>query len=351
MNPTVSAELTSLLEGQLAPLVAQGQTPGVVAVAVRGQDQALYWAGRPARDAVCALDGQTRFEVGSLTKTFTGLLLAQLVCCGEVGYDDPISAYLPAHAVPRAAGARQITLAQLATHTAGLPHLPRNLYQRILRHGWADPYAAYRLVDLYRATARLAPRYPPGGPARYSTFGIGLLGQLLANATDQPYGPLVTDRICRPLGLTATATELLDEACALRATGHRRGRPVPAWQFDALTGAGGLHSTGMDLLGYLQAHLHPESTALADALTATHIPRAVTPTGKNAICLVWNHRVVDSRTLLWHTGGTGGFSAFLGFSPQASAGVAVLANTRSTRDQAVIRAGRRLFKRVAFPPT
>jgi CubicO group peptidase (beta-lactamase class C family) len=118
------------------------------------------------------------------------------------------------------------------------------------------------------------------------------------------------------LGLTATATELLDEACALRATGHRRGRPVPAWQFDALTGAGGLHSTGIDLLAYLQAHLHPESTALADALSATHIPRAVTPTGKNAICLVWNHRVVDSRTLLWHTGG---FSAFLGFSRRSQA--------------------------------
>jgi CubicO group peptidase (beta-lactamase class C family) len=180
MSPTTSAELTGLLEGQLAPLIAQGQTPGVVAVAVRGQDQALYWAGQPARDAACALDGQTRFEVGSLTKTFTGLLLAQLVCCGEVGYDDPISAYLPAHALPRDAGARQITLAQLATHTAGLPHLPRNLYRRIVRHGWADPYAAYRLVDLYRATARLAPRYPPGGPARYSTFGVGLLGQLLA---------------------------------------------------------------------------------------------------------------------------------------------------------------------------
>jgi D-alanyl-D-alanine-carboxypeptidase/D-alanyl-D-alanine-endopeptidase len=76
----------------------------------------------------------------------------------------------------------------------------------------------------------------------------------------------------------------------------------------------------------------------------------MTPTGKNAICLVWNYRVVDSRTLLWHTGGTGGFTAFLGFSPEAGAGVAVLANTRPTRDRAVIRIGRGLFKRVVFPP-
>jgi CubicO group peptidase (beta-lactamase class C family) len=90
-----------------------------------------------------------------------------------------------------------------------------------------------------------------------------------------------------------------------------------------------LRCTGVDLLAYLDAHLKPESTALADALRATQTPRAATPTGTNAICLVWNHRVVDSRTLLWLTGGTCGFSTFLGFSPEASAGVGVLANTRT----------------------
>ena len=350
MTPTASAELTGLLHAQLAPLVAQGQTPGVVAVAVCGRDQALCWAGRPARDAAFALDGQTRFEIGSLTKTFTGLLLAQMVGCGDVSYDDPISAYLPTHALPRDGAGGRIALAQLATHTAGLPRAPRNLYGwRILRHGWSDPYPAYRLVDLYRATARLTPRDPPGGAVRYSTFGIALLGQLLANATNQSYEPLLAERVCRPLGLTATAAELLGEASPLRATGHRRGRPVPAWQLDALTSSGGLRCTGVDLLAYLDAHLKPESTALADALRATQTPRAVTPTGTNAICLVWNHRVVDFRTLLWHTGGTRGFSSFLGFSPEAGAGVGVLANSR-TRDQAVIRAGRRLFKRVVFPP-
>jgi CubicO group peptidase (beta-lactamase class C family) len=351
MSPTASAELSGLLTAQLAPLVAQGQTPGVVAVAVRGRDQALCWAGRPDRDAAFALDGQTRFEIGSLTKTFTALLLAQMVGCGDVGYDDPISAYLPTHALPRDAAVGQITLAQLATHTAGLPRAPRNLYQwRILRHGWSDPYPGYRLVDLYRATSRLTPRYPPGGAARYSTFGVALLGQLLANATNQPYQPLLTERVCAPLGLTATAAELLGEASPLRATGHRRGRPLPPWQLDALISSGGLRCTGVELLAYLEAHLKPESTALADALRATHTPRAATPTGTNAICLVWNHRVVDSRTLLWHTGGTRGFSTFLGFSPEAGAGVGVLANSR-TRDQAAIHAGRRLFKRVVFPPS
>jgi CubicO group peptidase (beta-lactamase class C family) len=170
----------------------------------------------------------------------------------------------------------------------------------------------------------------------------------LANATDQAYEPLLTERVCRPLGLTATAAELLGEVSPLRATGYRHGRPLPAWQLDALTSSGGLRCTGADLLAYLDAHLKPESTALADALVVTHTPRAVTPTGKNAICLVWNHRVVESRTLLWHTGGTRGFSTFLGFSPEAGTGVGVLANSR-TRDQAVIRAGRRLFKRVVFP--
>lgn len=342
-----SAALTDLLDAQAAPLVAEGHAPGVVAVAVavNGRDQALVCYGYPALNAQFPVNDRTRFEVGSLTKTFTGLLFAQMAAVGEVSYDDPISAYLPSHAVPRQPDARQISLVQLATHTGGLPRLPPNLDHQTTP---CDPYGAYHLADLYHATALLNLCAAPGDTVRYSTFGIGLLGQLLANAAGQPYPQLLVDRICRPLGLTATTAESLGDQTPRCATGHDCGQPVSPWRFDALIGAGGLHSTGADLLAYLHAHLHPQSTPLADALIATHRPRC--PSGENKMCLIWNHRVTHQRTLLWHTGGTGGFTTFMGFSPDAGVGVGILANTKHTSDQAVLRAGRRLFKRVVFPP-
>ena len=340
---TTTANLTDLLDVHAAALVAEGHAPGVVAVAVNGRDQVLACYGHPSRD-VQPLDGQTLFEIGSLTKTFTGLLLAQMVKSAQVRYDDPIIAYLPAHAAPQRPEAGQITLLQLATHTAGLPRLPPNLNWQ---NAPSDPYSDYHLGDLYHATANLDLCPVPAATVSYSTFGVGLLAQLLVNAANRPYGQLLAERICRPLGLTATTTQPSADDTARLATGHECGMPVAPWRFDALVGSGGLHTTGKDLMAYLQAHLHPESSPLAEALAATHAPRC--PNGKNAICLIWNHRIIDERALLWHTGGTGGFSAFMGFSPDTVGGVGLLTNTKTTSDQAVLRAGRRLFKRAVFP--
>jgi CubicO group peptidase (beta-lactamase class C family) len=317
----------------------------VVAVAINRSDQVLACYGHAAVDVQRPMEGQTRFEIGSLTKTFTGLLLAQMAQAGEVGYDDPIIAYLPAHAVSGKLAAGQITLVKLATHTGGLPRLPPNLDWQTSP---SDPYASYCLADLYHATACLEPGNSSEATVSYSTFGIGLLGQLLANAANHPYPRLLADRICRPLGLTATTAQRLSDETSRCATGYDRGRPVSPWHFDALVAAGGLRSTGADLLAYLQAHLHPQSTRLAGALLATQKPRR--PTGKNMMCLVWNHRVIQERTLLWHTGGTGGFTTFVGFCPETSVGIAVLANTKHTTDQTVLRVGRRLFKHLVFPP-
>jgi len=262
-----------------------------------------------------------------------------MVTRGEVSYDDPIIAYLPPHAHPRRVLDTPVTLLHLATHTGGLPRLPANLYRRALPTWGTNPYARYHLDDLYQATARTRPRHRPGTHVHYSNFGIGLLGQLLANAANSTYSDLVLDRVCRPLGMTTTLTGP-GPSCA---TGHRRGRPMPAWEMGALAAAGTLRSNATDLLRYLQAHLYPHTTPLPPALGATHIPR-VAAKGKDRICLVWNHRRSRHGDLLFHSGATRGFTAFIGFCPQVQIGIAALANTTPTHRHNMTSTAYALFK-------
>jgi D-alanyl-D-alanine-carboxypeptidase/D-alanyl-D-alanine-endopeptidase len=314
-----ATDLSGRLDASARTIAAVVRAPAVVLAAVVDSETAVACHGDPAPDA------HTVFELGSITKTFTALLLAEMVTRGEVDYDDPITAYLPIEAQPRRVTDAPITLVQLATHTAGLPRLPANLYLRALPVWTTNPYARYSLDDLYRATARTRARPGPGAHARYSNFGVGLLGQLLANAATADYQDLVLDRVCRPLGMIDTLTE----PGLSSVTGYRRGRPVPAWEMGALAPAGTLRSSATDLLRYLQAHLHPETTPLTAALRATQVPR-VAAKGKDRICLVWNHRCSRHGDVLFHSGGTRGFTAFAGFCPQAGTGVTALVNTTPT---------------------
>ena len=325
--------LTGRLDASLPTIASISQAPAAVLAVIAGGETAIACHGNPTPDA------HTVFELGSITKTFTALLLAEMVTRGEVNYNDRITAYLPPQAFPRRVPETPVTLVHLATHTAGFPRLPANFYLRALPVWRTNPYARYRLDDLYRATARTRPRHPPGTHMHYSDFGVGLLGQLLANAANRDYQELVLDRICRPLGMTDTLTGP-GPSCA---TGYRRGRPVPMWHMDALAAAGTLRCSATDLLRYLQAHLRPEATPLSVALHATQVP-LVAAKGNDRICLVWNHRRSRYGDLLFHSGATRGFTAFLGFCPQAHTGVAALVNTTPTYRRNMIPTAYALFE-------
>lgn len=331
--------LLNRLDVPLRSIATANRAPAAVLAAVAGGEQAVACQG----DAT--LNAHTLFELGSVTKTFTGLLLADMVSRGEVGYDDPITDYLPPEAVPRRTLQTPITLAQLATHTAGLHRVPANLYPRAVRAWWTNPYAGYHFDHLYRATARIRPSRPPGTRVHYSNFGVGLLGQLLANAVGRDYRDLVIDRVCRPLGMIDSRTV----PAATCAPGHRRGRPVVPWEMDALAPAGTLRSSGADLVRYLAAQLHPDDTVLAEALRAAQQPR-VKAKKRDSVCLVWNHRSSRHGDLLFHGGATRGFTSFIGFCPQAGIGVAALANNSPTVRHNLIPIAYAFLKELAATP-
>jgi CubicO group peptidase (beta-lactamase class C family) len=275
-----------------------------------------------------------------VTKVFTALLLADMAERGEVRLSDPAARYLP--------GARDaagpVTLADLATHTSGLPRLPGGLSWSA-RLSPRDPYAHYP-ASWFRRSARRALRAGSGGsPYAYSNFGYGLLGYLLARAAGSDYETLVTTRVCGPLGLADTAFGVPGPSRDRKAQGYQDGRPVPDWRMGALAGAGALYSTAADLARFLHACLAasagtaaagtvavgtgPVGTGpdgpLAPAIRAALAPRQPVPGGD--ISLAWHHARRGDHRIIWHNGMTGGFSAMIAFDPDRGLGVAALANS------------------------
>lgn len=183
------------LAAALRPLLEAARGPAAAVAAVRGTERAVLGSGRAGEAA--------RFETGSLTKTFTALLLAELAARGEVRYGDRADRYLPF----RLPGP-PLTLLHLATHTSGLPRLPPGLLTRAVRSGWlSNPYAGFGEDDLLDALRRTPLRHRPGSRVHYSNFGGGLLGHVLARAaggTGGDYAALLAERVTGPLGLPDT---------------------------------------------------------------------------------------------------------------------------------------------------
>jgi len=271
------------------------------------------------------------FEIGSVTKVFTALLLADMASEGLVALNDPVQRYLPA-GVELPVRGRPITLLDLATQTSGLPRLPKGFLRLSLRRR-ANPYAGFGVRQLERAIAETRLKRSPGESVRYSNFGFGLLGHVLALRAGMSYEQLVRERICEPLGLEDTAISISPAAQSRFADGHnRKGRPVPHWDLPALPGAGGLRSTVADLLRFVELQLREPETRLGLAARATHETRA--RRGKLHQCLGWVGLPLRGAPyrMLWHNGGTGGFRSFIGFTSDTQVGVAVLSNCSRSVD-------------------
>ncbi len=291
---------------------------GMAVAVVAGDREVILSRGRVSPTGV--------FDVGSITKLFTALLLADMTSRGEVSLDDPVQRFLPAGVrAPRRQG-REITLLDLATHTSGLPRLPRNLLVRATLHP-SDPYRGYTLEDLHRGLAATRLRRPPGSGYRYSNFGFAVLGHALAFAGGETYEQLALHRVCRPLGLEETTFALTPELRSRREVAHgRRGQPVPDWHLAAFTPAGGLRSTIGDMVRFLRVNLEPGRSGLAAALEDAQRPRRRMGESEE-IALAWHRRQDAGATAAWHNGGTGGFGGFVGMVRERGTALAVLYNS------------------------
>jgi serine-type D-Ala-D-Ala carboxypeptidase/endopeptidase len=316
-----------------------------VAVGVRTNGETrILGRGKIADDRPTPPTADTIFEIGSITKVFTAIALADMALEGLVSVDDPVQRYLPSE-VELPVRVRPITLADLATHTSGLPGLPKGMLRLALKERH-NPYANYSVDALHAAVAKARLRRPPGKRVRYSNFGFGLLGHVLALQTGQTYEELVTERILGPLGMTDTSILVPEEKAARFAQGHdRRGRTVPNWDLPTLAGAGALRSSVYDLLRFLSLQLDAGESRLARAARMTHAPRV--RRRSFSVGLGWFIQPVRRgrpHTATWHDGGTGGFRSVAGFVDEPETAVVVLSNS----SRAVDRIGLEVVREVLY---
>lgn len=271
----------------------------------------------------------TIYEIGSITKTFTATLLANLVENGTIQLDDSIAKFLP-DSVASNPFIQKITFKSLANHTSGLPKLPDNIDQSP-QFDRANPYAHYGRKELFAFLKTFDNENEPGDQFEYSNLGYGLLGELLSIITDVPFAQLVTDSIATPLNMTNTVQHLDAKKQQLMQPHNNKGEAVAAWQFEAMSGAGALRSTINDLLRYAHTQfLMPENT-LEQAMMLTRQFSYFIPPNTD-IGLAWHMNMLGDVIYYWHNGMTGGSSSYLAIAPDKSTALVVLSNAAVSVD-------------------
>lgn len=320
----VSADLKARVDALVRPVIESGTAVGMVVGVVDGPHTAIFGYGQLSPECPQTPDGRTLFEIGSVTKVFTGILLADAVQRSEVALDEPLAKLLPPHVKVPEWESRTVTLLDLVTHTSGLPRLPPNLLPQIAKYP-RNPYAHYTVAQMYEALAEIRLQSRPGSKYLYSNFGMGLLGHILARRAGKDYESLVVERVCRPLGLADTRITLSEAQRQRLSPGHDiDGQALPCWDFLSLPGAGALRSTAEDLVRFVLANLEQTQTPLGPVLSEAQVPRRDIGSGQK-IALGWH--INTGRGTHWHNGQTGGYHSYVAFCKQKKIGVVVLSNT------------------------
>ena len=327
-------------ETPIVEFLAQRGTRSLVVGIVDGKSQ--YYKGfgtmnRYGKQRV-APDSNTLFEIGSITKVFTSLLLVTLQHEGVVHIDSAVAGYMRPESVldPQL---NSITLKHLATHTSGLPRVtPRSVRPAMtidlltLRPG-RNPYRWYGASSLYRDMRSVTFAHAINTQFAYSNIGVGLLGYALSEAANVPFSQAIRQYITDPLTMTDTYVVVPKHEEHRVAPGHnKRGRRVPRWEFgEGMQGAGAMVSSLQDMMKFLRINLSNDETTMAELLDRCHQPCQATTVPNTQVGLGWfQTKTVMGRTIIWHNGGTGGFSTFIGFDKGANVGIVILAN--STHD-------------------
>lgn len=327
---------------QIAPFVDAEVVSGIVVGLYDGGKREIYGFG--AGPGGKAPSGSTLFEIGSITKVYTALLLADSVQRREVALDTPVADLLPPGVTVPSKDKQVITLEHLALHTSSLPRLPPSVPTTA-----PDPYATYGEDLLFRDLIASELDRPPGTSVVYSNFGYGLLGFALGRKIGGGYAKVLTERVLRPLGLGDTYVAP-PPGTPNRIQGTNDDlQTMPFWTFDALAGAGALVSNARDQLALIDAELDAfagSKSTLRAPMRLTQEAQLDATSGPN-VGLGWQ---IDRDGRYWHNGGTGGFHSFISFDPKTRRGVVVLAATSTSL---VDRIGAMMFKVLAneaLPP-
>ena len=320
------------VKARLAPAI-------VVGIVRKDGSKEFYSAGKLKAGATKKVDENTIFEIASISKVFTTLLMAQMEEQGDLKFSDHAQSFLPAgvtmpvkEGIPNRSGETpitHITLEHLATHTSGLPKMPGNFHPK----DPFNPYADYTFQQMYDFLSSCDLKGEIGRPV-YSNLGMGLLGHILELKAGKSYEELLIVRICEPLGMISTTTKPRPQDAARVAGAHVGTTPVSAWDIPTLTGCGDINSTVKDMLIFAAANMGQIDTPLAKTMRRCHAPRVTSvnnlgnvPQSPMIIRLGWHAQGRPGREIIFHNGGTGGFASFMGFRPDTGEGMVILSNS------------------------
>jgi serine-type D-Ala-D-Ala carboxypeptidase/endopeptidase len=357
-NSILEFEITDQIKSLIDERVDRNKTNAAMVIGlIDPNGTQFYGYGKLSNSSNATVNENTIFNIGSITKVFTTILLADMVNKGLINLDDPIEKYLPSHvSVPQFNG-HKITVEDLATHTSGLPEFPDNYctsFFDLYKSGVQDTVQfrtdlfnctkEYTFEQLYQALSNYTLTREPGSKTEYSSFGIDLLGHIMTLKSNMSsFDKLVEHNILNVLGMNDTGFALSDVLKSRLAVGHFNGQELPAMNWSKpIDPSGALHSTASDMLKFLSANMGLIKTELDDAMQESHLIRHdtgyVLPNNLQASDKNDNMRVYNGlgwfittnfgHEVIWHNGATiGGYNAYMAFNPTTERGIVILCST------------------------
>lgn len=295
---------------------------GLVIGRIRNGQQDIQYLGVADKATSRPIDATSIFELGSISKPFTGILLHTLTAEGKISLDDPVNKFLPTGSHLPKVKEKDILIRHLVTHSSCLPRMPGN-FNTPPEEG-PNPYHHYSEKELLAFLPLVSTAdCELGTSPSYSNFAPGLLSYILTKVSGNTYAELFNDRIAKPLKTKSLGIMGASEKWVEGYT--RNGGPQVQWTFkDALVGLGGVDASAADMMKVLSFLMKPDDTPLGKAVVASKAIQLRLPQG--AYGTFWMHQPKGSQTVLWHNGQTGGFSAFIGWIEGTQTGVFILSN-------------------------
>ena len=330
---TTSDELRAVLERR----ISGDRTGRCVAAAVIEQTVVTAYVCADPKTAR-PFDEHTAFEIGSVSKTMTAALLAQLILKGEITLDDPLAKLLPAGTVVPTFEGQPILLKHVVTHTSGLPALPARMAPTDMR----NPYATLTEKQLLDSLAEAKLATKPGTTFAYSNFAMMVLSYALAKRAGKDFETLLSEKVLAPLQMKDTYIARRPERVRV-APGHMtNGLPTPNWDFPVdMAGVGGVRATLPDMVRYAQAQLRPADTELGRAIALTHKP--VIEASGERMAMNWFLDSSATGEQLSHGGGTGGYASLVTIEPGTMRAVVLLSDASDADIGALNAIGRHLL--------
>lgn len=327
-HPVFAQRIPESIKQNIRARIDNGENKNIIIGIVDEKGKQYYSYGYVSDKAKVAPKKYTLYEIGSVSKVFTGLALAMAASEEQINLDDPLADHLPEGVKLKDYEGKAVLMKHLSNHYSGLPRLPENMpFTDPL-----NPYADYDKELLWEFLNGHALRRAPEAKYEYSNLAVGLLGTILADKKGKSYDELIYGEISSKLDMKDTRVKLNDDQKLRLSPGHDGNKQVKNWDLNALEGAGAIRSSASDMLNFLMYQMEMYPSPLTSAMRLSQKGTAALDNGTDSVALGWHIKHGEDSKIIWHNGQTGGYHSFLGFDKAKKKGVVVLSNSTISID-------------------